>query len=126
MPRDIVRMPPGSSASPYYSAATIAGGFVFVSGQGPWDPERGEFSSGPIEEQAELTLRRLEAVLAQAGAGLQDVVKVGVHLADIDDFELFNQVYIAHFPHAPPARTTVGSNVGGILVEIDAIAFTGR
>lgn len=125
MPRKIVRSPENAASSPYYSAATKAGGFVFVSGQGPWDPARGSFAGETIEEQAELTLRSLQGVLQEAGVGLIDVVKVQVHLRDLDDFDRFNQVYVRFFPSSAPARTTVGSGLGEIMIEIDAIAFTG-
>jgi 2-iminobutanoate/2-iminopropanoate deaminase len=125
MPRKIFRPPENAAASPYYSAATKAGGFVFVSGQGPWDPERSAFAGETIEEQADLTLRSLQGVLQEAGAGLTDVVKVQVHLRDLNDFDRFNQVYVRFFPAPAPARTTVGSDLGEIMIEIDAIAFTG-
>lgn len=129
MPRKIVRPPENSASSPYYSAATKAGGFVFVSGQGPWDPKCRAFAGETIEEQAELTLRSLQGVLQESGAGLTDVVKAQVHLRDFDDFDdfdRFNQVYVRFFPSPAPARTTVGSDLGEIMFEIDAIAFTGR
>lgn len=125
MPRKTVRAPENAATSPYYSAATKAAGFVFVSGQGPWDPARGAFAGATIEEQTELTLQSLQRVLQEAGCGLADVVKVQVHLRDLDDFDRFNQVYIRYFPSPAPARTTVGSELGEIMIEIDAIAFTG-
>jgi 2-iminobutanoate/2-iminopropanoate deaminase len=125
MPRKIVQSPENATSSPYYSAATKAGGFVFVSGQGPWDPARSAFAGDTIEEQTELTLRSLQEVLHEAGAGLTDVVKVQVHLRDLDDFDRFNQVYVRFFPSPAPARTTVGSELGEIMIEIDAIAYTG-
>lgn len=125
MPREIVNRPQGAASSPYYSAATRAGGFVFVSGQGPWDPALEDFGGNTIEEQAELTLRSLKGALEQAGADVSDVVKVHVHLRDINDFDRFNQVYVKHFPSPAPARTTVGSHIGDIMIEIDAIAYIG-
>jgi reactive intermediate/imine deaminase len=125
MPRETVRAPENAARSPYYSAATKAAGLVFVSGQGPWDPERGAFAGATIEEQTELTLKCLERVLREAGCGLADVVKVQVHLRDLDDFDRFNQVYVRYFPSPAPARTTVGSQLGEIMIEIDAIASPG-
>ncbi len=124
MPRKIVRPAENAAMSPHYSAATKAGGFVFVSGQGPWDPKRRAFAGETIEEQAELTLHSLQGVLLEAGAGLTDVVKVQVHLRDLVDVDRFNQVYDRFFPSPAPARTTVGSDLGEIMIEIDAIAFT--
>lgn len=125
MPRDIVSAPEDAASSAYYSAATKAGGFVFISGQGPWDPRRGAFAGTTIEEQADLTLKCLERVLHEAGCSLADVVKVQVHLRDLDDFDRFNQVYARYFPAPAPARTTVGSQLGEIMIEIDAIASAG-
>jgi len=125
MPRDAVAKPKDAADSPYYSPAVRAGGFVYVSGQGPWDSALGRFAGDTIEEQTEITLRNLRAVLEQAGATMDDVVKIQAHLKNIDDFERFSQTYMKHFKAPRPARTTVGSDVGEILVEIDAVAYIG-
>ena len=58
------------------------------------------------------------------GATMADVVKVTAHLSDISLFERYNRVYASYFPDPKPARTTVGSQLLGILVEIDAIAVS--
>jgi 2-iminobutanoate/2-iminopropanoate deaminase len=105
-----------------YSQGMVVAGLVFVSGQGPFDPSTGAVRGTTIEEQTEQTLTNLEAVLGAAGARLADVVKVGVHLADIGLFTRFNDTYASRFADPKPARTTVGSQLDGILVEIDAIA----
>lgn len=125
MPKTAIESPKGATSKPYYSPAILAGGFVFVSGQGPFDTALGRFAGDTIEEQTEITLRNLRAVLKQAGAELADVVKVQVHLRDINDFDRFNRVYVRHFEEPRPARTTVGSDVGEIMIEIDAVAFVG-
>jgi 2-iminobutanoate/2-iminopropanoate deaminase len=75
-----------------------------------------------IEAQTRQALENVSAILAAAGASLADVVKVTVHLADLQDFDRFNQVYASYFDEPRPARTTVGSQLLGILVEIDAVA----
>ena len=81
---------------------------------------------GTIEEQTELTLKNVEAILAAAGCTMDDVVKSTVHLRKIDDFAQFNEVYARAFGDPKPARTTVQSVLwGGILVEIDVIAVKG-
>jgi len=116
-----------SGAAPVgpYSQGLVVGDFVFVSGQGPLDPQTGKIVGESIEEQTERVLKNIAAILDAAGASMADVVKVAVHLSDLGLFQRFNQVYATHFPDPKPARTTVGSQLPGILVEIDAIAYVG-
>lgn len=125
MPRDAVQRPVGAAESAYYSPAIRAGDFIFVSGQGPYDPAVGGFVGDTIEEQTAITLRNLKAVLEMAGASMDDVVKVQAYLKRIDDWERFSEEYVKHFAAPRPARTTLGSDVGEILVEIDAVAYVG-
>lgn len=105
-----------------YSQGIGVGPFVFVAGQGPMDVQTGTVPDG-IEAQTENVLRNLEAILRGAGCSLADVVKVTAHLADLQDFAAFNAVYQRYFPEPWPVRTTVGSSLMGILVEIDVIAY---
>lgn len=117
----------GAAPAGAYSPAIVAGDYVFVSGQGPLDPKTGEIRGETVAEQTRLTLANLEAHLAAARAGLADVVRVGVHLARIEDFAEFNGVYAEVFADEPrPARTTVGAQLPGGLVEIDCIAHVPR
>ncbi len=108
-----------------YSQAIKAGGFVFVSGQIPIDPETGEFVSGGIAEQTERVLKNLKAVLKAAGSDLNQVVKTTVFLADMKEFSGMNEVYATFFPEPPPARATVAA--AGLprdaRVEIEAVAL---
>ena len=106
-----------------YSQAIAAGDFVFVSGQlglGPGDTE----ISGGIEEQTEQVFANLEAILEEAGSGLDRLVKTTVYLQRLDDFQPMNSVYAKHVGERPPARATVevAKLPSGALVEIDAIA----
>jgi 2-iminobutanoate/2-iminopropanoate deaminase len=111
----------GTTPAGAYSPGVIAEGrFVYVSGQGPL--RDGEPVSGTIEEETELVLDNLAAVLADAGASLADVVRCGVFLAEIEDFAAMNEVYARAFPEPLPARTTVGAILPDIKVEIDCIA----
>lgn len=103
------------------SLAAVSGELVFVSGQGPFEPGTMNVP-GEFEDQARLTLRNVERVLKAAGAGLADVVKVNVYLSDLERFPLFNEVYREFFIKDLPARTTVGANLLGIQVEIEAVA----
>lgn len=104
-----------------YSQGIAGAGLVFTAGQGPVHPHTGMVPDG-IEAQTRQALENVSAILAAAGASLADVVKVTVHLADLQDFDRFNQVYASYFDEPRPARTTVGSQLLGILVEIDAVA----
>ena len=116
-----------SGASPVgaYSQGLRAGDFIFVSGQGPLDPVTGQIVGTTIEEQTTRVLENIKAILEAGGASMADVVKVSAHLSDLSLFGRYNTVYAAFFPDPKPTRTTVGSQLPGILVEIDAIAYVG-
>lgn len=106
-----------------YSQGIVANGFVFTSGFGPHDPATGEVVGTSIEEQTAATLRNITAVLATHGLDLSDVVKTTVHLQDSkSDFAGFDTTYAATMPKPYPVRTTVGSTLAGIKVEVDVVA----
>jgi 2-iminobutanoate/2-iminopropanoate deaminase len=115
------RAPRGTGA---YSQAIRAGDLVFISGQGPLDPETLEVVGETVEEQTEQTLRNLANIAEAAGGSLDDVVKVSAFLSSIDLFAAFNATYERIFASLPrPARTTTGAELRNILVEIDAILY---
>jgi enamine deaminase RidA (YjgF/YER057c/UK114 family) len=104
------------------SPGIIANGFLYVSGFGPQDPATGEKPEG-ISEQTRAVFANLSAVLAEAGLDLSDVVKVTAHLQELKrDFAGYNDVYAEMMPEPRPVRTTVGSDLMDILVEIDVVA----
>lgn len=106
-----------------YSDGVIAGGFIFVSGQASVDFKTSKFVLGSIEEETQRTLDNVKAILAAAGASMDDVVKCTVHLKEIAEFDRFNAVYATYFTGVRPSRTTVQSVMAeGIRVEIDCIA----
>lgn len=109
-----------------YSAGVVCPPFVYVSGQLPIDPTTGAFDGESAAQQADRSLRNVQAVLNAAGLGLSDVVKTMVLLADIDDFAAVNEVYARHFADSPvlPARSAFQAAAlpKGALVEIEAIA----
>ena len=106
-----------------YSQAIIAGGMVYVAGQGPIDPSTGEFDLGDVTHETQLTLNNIKAILEAAGTSVDNVVKVGVYLTDLANFADMNAVYSKFFGDTKPARTTVGTALGfNIKVEIDCIA----
>ena len=79
-----------------------------------------------IEEQTHQVMKNLGAILQSAGFDYSDVVKATVHLHDLErDFAGFNQTYQQYFNGNLPVRTTVGSTLKNILVEIDFIAGQG-
>jgi 2-iminobutanoate/2-iminopropanoate deaminase len=115
---------PGRTPGGHYSAAVIAGDFIFVAGQVPRDENR-TLLGETIEEQTHATLDNVERVLEAAGASLNCVVKVSVYLADLALFPRFNAVYASRFTEVRPVRTTIGCGLQGVLIEIDVVAYTG-
>lgn len=105
-----------------YSQAMRVGDLVFTSGFGPHDPRTGEVVGSDVAAQTGQTLRNVDAALRAAGASLASAVKLTVHLADLAHFAEFDAVYREAFVEPWPVRTTVGSTLAGILVEIDAVA----
>lgn len=105
-----------------YSDAVAVDGFLFVSGQAAVDFKTSAFVLGTIEEETHRTLGNIKAIIEAAGATMENVVKCTVHLADINEFDRYNQVYARYFPGIKPARTTVQSVLAErIKVEIDCI-----
>jgi 2-iminobutanoate/2-iminopropanoate deaminase len=108
-----------------YSQAIKANGFVFVSGQLGVTPDHAELVGATIEEQTRQILDNMEAILTEAGTGLDRIVKTTVFLISLDDFQGMNSVYAERVGDVPPARSTieVAGLPSGALVEIEAIAL---
>jgi 2-iminobutanoate/2-iminopropanoate deaminase len=104
-----------------YSHAVVANGFVFISGQGPVNPETGAMPDA-FADQVRQTFKNVQTILEAAGSSLDDVVKVNAYVTDLTRFAEFNEVYKEFFQDDPPARTTVATALLGILVEVDCIA----
>lgn len=105
-----------------YSHAVTANGFVFVSGQGPVDPETGTMPAD-FSAQVRQALRNMETILEGVGSSLSDVVKVNAYLANLADFDHFNAVYSTFFDEDKlPVRTTIGCTLNGMLFEVDCVA----
>lgn len=110
---------PGGS----YSHGIEANGFLYTAGFGPKSPSTGEVVGKTVAEQTRQTLENLSAVLAERGLGFSNVVKVTSHLQNlVEDFAEYDEVYREYFVEPFPARTTVGSDLFHILVEIDVVA----
>ena len=107
-----------------YSQGAEGGGVVITSGQLPIDPATGAFAEGGIAEHTRQSLRNVQAGLAAAGLGMENVIKTTVFLKDMNDFAAMNEAYAAFFPENPPARSAVevARLPKDALVEIEAIA----
>lgn len=105
-----------------FSPVVVDGDLAFTAGQVGFD-EHGELVPGGIEAQTRKALENLAACLTAAGCELSDVLKVNAFLADLSEFEAYNEVYREFFQEPYPARTTVGAALPGELrVEIEAVA----
>ncbi len=127
MPKKIVKTHDAPQAIGPYSQAVIAGGFVFISGQIPIDHRTGNVVQGDIKDQAKLVMENAGAILAAAGCGMSDVVKVTIYIKSMADFSAVNEVYGGYFQSDHPARATVEvsrlpKDVG---VEMDFTAWKG-
>jgi 2-iminobutanoate/2-iminopropanoate deaminase len=109
-----------------YSPGMRLDNLVFVSGQGATDPATGKLAGDGVEIQTEQVLRNIQAILQAAGSDLQYVLRCGVFLIDIKEFQKMNAVYERMFGAHRPARTTIqaaGLPGAGLMVEIDCIAY---
>lgn len=107
-----------------YSQAIRAGIFLFASGQLGLDPATGNLHEG-IEAQTRQALANIQAVLAEAGASVENVVKTTIFLTDLGHFATVNNLYAQVFQSDPPARSTVqvAALPKGGLVEIEFVAL---
>ena len=120
----VVSTPGAPKAIGPYSQAIVHGGLVYTAGQVALDPATMELVAGGVAEQADRALANLAAVLAEAGSGLDRVIKTTVYLVDMADFGAMNEVYARHFGNHRPARSTVAvaGLPKGARVEIDVVA----
>jgi reactive intermediate/imine deaminase len=106
-----------------FSKAVRSGDLVFVSGQMATDTN-GRFAVGSMEDEARQVFANIEAILAEAGCTMADVVKCTCWIDDPRDFSQFNAVFAEVFPDQPPARSTVVSKlVMNAKLEVEAIAY---
>ncbi len=126
--RRAIRTDEAPAAIGPYSQAIVAGETVYTAGQIGLDPATGEMVEGGVEAQTRRVLRNLAAVLEAAGAGLGDVVKTTIFVADMDDFGRVNEVYGEFLAEPYPARSTVEAArlPRDARVEIEAVARRGR
>lgn len=125
--------PGASSPTARFSPGVRAGQFVQVAGQGALDPKSGTvLHAGEAAAQTTATLEGVEAILADGGASIRDVIMMRVYLTDTSQFPAMNSAYDAFMTErlgdaVPPARTTVFVDLAldGMVVEIDALAVVG-
>jgi len=106
-----------------FSLGVQGGGLTFLSGQIAQDPVTGRLIDGDAAAQADQILRNITTTLAAANKTLDEVVRVGVYLADMADWAAVNEVYVRHFAQPYPARTAIGVAALplGAAVEMDAV-----
>ncbi|MCC6276424.1 MAG: RidA family protein [Oligoflexia bacterium] len=110
-----------------YSQAVQVGPFLYCSGQIAIDPKSNEVRLGPVQDQAELVMKNIEAVLTKAGYGFEHVVKTTIFLKRMSDFSVVNEIYGRYFKKNPPARSTVEVSglPKGVDVEVEITAHKG-
>lgn len=109
-----------------YSQAVEANGFLFISGQLGIDPESGNLPEG-VEAQARQSMKNIGSILEAAGVEFSSVIRTGIFLSDMSDFQKVNEIYATFFADQYPARATI--QVAGLpknaAVEIEAVALLG-
>ncbi|RDZ26447.1 RidA family protein [Lysobacter silvisoli] len=123
-PPEFLTSPDPAAASLPFSEAVRSGDLLFLSGQIGTVPGKTEVVAGGIAAEAEQTLKNIETVLARHGAGMGDVVKCTVFLADIKEWPAFNEVYRKHFKPPYPARSALAASGLALnaRVEVECIA----
>jgi len=126
MTKEIIFTEKAPKAIGPYSQAVKAGGFLFVSGQIPINPETGDLMTSSIEEQANQVILNLKSICEAAGSGLEDIVKLTIYLTDLGNFAKVNEAMLEYFPEPYPARATVEISALplGVNVEMDAIVIS--
>ena len=106
-----------------YSQAIKSGDLLFISGQIPLNPETMEVEDLSFEESAYRVISNLENICKEAGASLDDIVKLNIYLLDLGNFASLNKIMEEKFSQPFPARATV--EVAGlpkdVMIEMDAI-----
>lgn len=107
-----------------YSQAIIYNGIIYLSGQGPIDPQTNQVVHGTIEQETELSMENIRIILEEAGSSLSKVLQITAYLLNMREYGRFNEVYRRYFPEEPPARTCIQAArlPFDIRVEISAIA----
>ena len=118
-----VDLPEALAAMPFSQAIKV-GNMVFVAGQVAYDLEKGELITGSIEEQTESIFGHIKRILEVAGTSLDNLVKIGIFMDDLDEYEGMNKVRKKYIGDRPPVSTCVrvAGLMMGMKVEIEAVA----
>lgn len=112
------------SAGPYSLGVIADGKFIFVSGQIPFNSMTGKIERGSLEEQTQLVLNNIKAIVEASGGKINDIVNCRVYLSELtpENFARMNEVYEKFFGmEKPPSRTTIGCQLLGFDVEMDCV-----
>lgn len=91
-----------------YNQAVLKGNMLYTSGQIALDPTTGQLRTGNIQEETQLVMENMKAVLAAAGMDFSHVLKTSIFISDMENFGVINEVYARYFDEATaPARETV-------------------
>ncbi|MCM1288518.1 MAG: RidA family protein [Clostridium sp.] len=126
--KEIISTKKAPAAIGPYSQAVVVGDMIYTSGMIPIIPETGELEGGDITAQARQAISNLIALLEEAGADAQSVVKTTVFIKDMNDFAKVNEVYAAFFTDNYPARSCVevARLPKDVLIEIEAVAIKNK
>lgn len=124
MKKEVINTVKAPAALGPYSQAIKVGDTIYVSGQIPFVPETMELISEDVKEQTKQSLENVKAILEEAGASFNDVVKATVFIKDMNDFGKINEVYAEYFVENKPARACVevARLPKDVKVEIEVIA----
>lgn len=108
-----------------YSQAVLAGQTLYCSGQIAIDPITNEVLKGSVQEEAELVMKNIGAVLKESGMNYENIIKTTIFLINMSDFGTVNEVYGKYFKASPPARSTIAVKElpKGVQVEIEVVAY---
>ena len=106
-----------------YSQAIKSGEFLFISGQIPLNPETMKIVDSSFEDSAQRVILNLENICKEAGASLDDIVKLNIYLLDLENFDILNKIMEKRFSEPFPARATVevARLPKDVMIEMDAI-----
>ena len=124
MDKEVIIPENGAPPAGPYSPGIKMENWLFVSGQGPFDPETQKFPD-EFKDQVKVVMENIKAILVAAGGTMDNIVKTTVFLKDMNNFNKLNRIYRKYFGEKPPARSCmeVARLPLDIQVEIEAIAY---